>query len=193
MNYFPTTGGVFLLWSALLAAPVVKDFSLPDAGGKRHTAAEWKGRAAVVLIFLGTECPVSNSYAPEYARLAKAFADKGVVFYGIHPDPDVTAADAAKHAAEYRIPFPVLLDPTQAVTRQTGVRVVPSAVVLSPGGEVLYRGRVDDRYTPDGVRREVPTTRDLERALQAVTGGKAVRVAETKAYGCPLPEPAGPK
>jgi peroxiredoxin len=193
MKYVLLTAGLFLVGTVTAAGPAVKDFTLPDAAGRKHTADEWKGKTAVVLFFLGTECPVSNFYAPEYARLAKAFAGKGVLFYGVHPDPDVTAAAAAGHAAEYRIPFPVLLDPTQAVTRQTGVQVVPSAVVLSPGGEVLYRGRVDDHYTPEGVRREVPTTRDLEDALRAVAQGKAVPVARTKAFGCPLPEPAQPK
>ncbi len=157
---------------------------------RKDLAADWKGQKAVVLIFLGTDCPVSNFYAPEHARLAKVFAEKGVVFYGIHADPDVTAAAAARHAADYRLPFPVLLDPAQAVTRQTGVRVVPSAVVLSPDGQVLYRGRVDDRYNAAGVRREVPTTHELEDALKAVLAGKAPPVAETKAFGCPLPEPA---
>jgi peroxiredoxin len=193
MNHWIAIAGLFLAGTAAAAPPAVKDFSLPDAAGKKHTAEEWKGKKAVVLLFLGTECPVSNFYAPEYARLARAFADKGVLFYGVHPDPDVKAGDAAKHAAEYRIPFPVLLDPTQAATRQAGVAVVPSAVVLSPRGEILYRGRIDDRYTPEGVRREVPTTRDLENALRAVAEAKAVPVAETKAFGCPLPEPAKPK
>jgi peroxiredoxin len=179
--------------SAAEAPKVVKDFSLPDADGKKHTSADWKGKKAIVLFILGTECPVSNFYAPEYGRLAKTFAEKGIVFYGIHPDPDVTAAVAAKHAADYHIPFPVLLDPTQAATRQTGAERLSTAVVLSPDGTVLYRGRIDDRYTAAGVRREVPTTRDLQDALTAVIEGKAIPVALTKAFGCPLPDPAKPK
>ncbi len=187
-----------LVCPALLAAPtarpaVIKDFALMDAQGKKHTAAEWKGTAAVVLIFLGTDCPVSNFYAPEYGRLARTFTKKGARFYGIHPDPDVTAAAAARHAAEYRLAFPILLDPTHTVVRPAGVEVVPSAVVLAPDGKILYRGRIDDRYTANGVRREVPTRRDLEDALKAVLAGKAPPVAETKAFGCPLPEPAKPK
>jgi hypothetical protein len=112
-----------------------------------------------------------------------------VLFYGVHPDPDVTAELASKHAAEYRLPFAVLLDPTQGVARQAGVTVVPEAVVLSPKGQVLYRGRIDDLYTAEGKRREVPKTRDLDEALRAVLDGKAPPVAQTKAYGCPLPQP----
>jgi len=170
--------------------PTVKDFALPDAAGKKHTAADWKGKRAVVLFFLGTDCPVSNFYCPEYARIVGAFAERGVAFYGVHADPDVTPQDAARHAAEYKLPFPVLLDPTHAVTRQTGVKVVPQAVVLSAEGRVLYRGRIDNRYNAAGVRREAPTTRDLEDALAAVLAGRTPAVAETDAYGCPLPAPA---
>jgi peroxiredoxin len=167
----------------------VRDFALADVKGHPHTAAGWKDKKAVVLLFVATECPVSNYYTSEYVRLAKAFADKGVQFYAIHPDPDVTAADAAKHADEYRLPFPVLLDPTHTVTRQTGVKVVPEAVVLSPAGRILYRGRIDDRYNARGVRREVVTTHNLEDALTAAVAGKVPAVSETSAYGCPLPKP----
>jgi hypothetical protein len=65
-------------------------------------------------------------------------------------------------------------------------------VVLAPSGQVLYRGRIDDLYTLDGTRREAPRTRDLEEAIQAVLAGKPPPVAQTKAFGCPLPEPVKP-
>ena len=38
---------------------------------------------AVVLFFLGTECPVSNGYAPEMQRLSEDYGPRGVVFRGI--------------------------------------------------------------------------------------------------------------
>ena len=61
----------FLVLACLLAAagphepPVIKDFVLADAKGKKHTSVDWKGKKAVVLFFLGTDCPVSNFYCPE--------------------------------------------------------------------------------------------------------------------------------
>lgn len=174
-------------------AETVKEFALLDADGHQHTALAWKDRKAVVLIFLGTECPVSNGYSSEYRRLATTYAGKNVLFYGVHPDPDVTAAIATKHAAEFRLPFPVLLDPAQKVAGQARVKVVPEAVVLSPKGQVQYRGRIDDLYTPEGNRREEPKRRDLEEALKAVLAGKSPPVARTVAFGCPLPQPIKPK
>jgi hypothetical protein len=145
---------------------------------------------AVVLIFLGTECPVSNGYAPTLARLAGTYRPRGVAFYGVHPDPDVTAAEAARHAAEYGLKFPLLLDPQQVLPPQTGVTRVPTAVVLTAGGRVLYRGRVDDRHAPDGRRRDEPQHRDLQGAIEAALAGRAPEPAETEVFGCPLPPPA---
>jgi peroxiredoxin len=165
----------------------VMEFSLKDSAGQVRTAAEWKGRKAVVLIFLGTECPVSNGYAPEMSRLAQQFGPRGVLFWGVHPDADVTQREAATHARDYRLAFPVLLDPDQRLALAVGVRVVPEVAVLTAGGEVLYRGRIDDRYELDGKRREVARTRNLQAALTAVLKGQKVPVAETAAFGCPLP------
>jgi peroxiredoxin len=171
--------------------PPVGNFTLKDCSGRSHTRADWKGSQAVVLFYLGTECPVSNSYTPEMTRLARAYGTRGVLFWGVHPDPDLTPAEAAQHAREYHLKFPVLLDPKQFLAIQTGVRVVPEVVVLSPTGKVLYRGRIDDKYSLDGKRKLEAHTRDLESALQAVLARKKIAVPRTRAYGCPLLRPVG--
>jgi peroxiredoxin len=171
--------------------PVVKDFTLLDAQGQKHTPAEWKDAKAVVLLFLATECPVSNSYSPECQRLAKAFCVRGVLVWGVYSDPDVTAETAARHGQDYSLTFPRLLDPAQTLAKAAGVRVTPEAVVLTPDGRVKYRGRIDDRYTEDGKRRDEPRVRDLVNAVDAVLDGKEPNPYQTKAFGCPLP-PAKP-
>jgi thiol-disulfide isomerase/thioredoxin len=174
------------------AEPRLKGLVLSDVSGRKHALADSRDGKGVVLLFLGTECPVSNGYTPEMSRLAAAYGPKGVSFLGIHPDPAVTAEAARKHADEYRLGFPVVLDPEQDLARRVGATVVPQAVLLSPAGEVLYRGRIDDRYAPDGKRRDEPRTRDLRRAIEAVLAGKSPPARETKAFGCPLPEPRRP-
>src|SRR5215469_12614663 len=95
------------------AAGPVKEFSLRDVHGGLHTLADWTGRSAIVLFFIATECPVSNGYAPEMARLARQYGPRSVLFLGIHCDPDLTAQSAASHATEFGLPFPILLDPNQ--------------------------------------------------------------------------------
>ena len=46
--------------------------------------------------------------------------------------------------------FPILLDPDQLLARQVNARVSPEAFLLASDGQVLYRGRIDDLFAPDG-------------------------------------------
>ena len=169
-------------------ARTVRAFELSDAAGKKHTAKEWAGTKAVVCFFISHECPASNGYAPELTRMFEEFRDKGVLFYGVHSDPDLTAQQAVSHAKEHRLSFPVLLDPTQSLAGQAGVKRVPTAIILSPEGKVLYRGRIDDRYISLGKKRAEPTQHDTRDALALVLAGKPPGVAETEVFGCLLPK-----
>ena len=50
--------------------------------------------------------------------------------------------------------------------------------------EMIYRGRIDDRYTDFGKYRPAPTTHDLSDALEATLIEKPVARKFTKAIGC---------
>src|SRR5207249_9516148 len=41
-----------------------------------------------VFIFVSTDCPISNRYAPEIRRVEGKFAPAGVRFWLVYPDPD---------------------------------------------------------------------------------------------------------
>ena len=133
-----------------------------------------------LLFFIGSECPVSNFYAPEIDRLGRRVPGAALVYVDREPV-------ARAHASEYRIGLPVRSDPQGSLARTCGVERVPTAVILGADGAVLYRGRIDDRYSPDGKRRDEPRTRDLESALDAVAAGRVPSVRETPVFGCPLP------
>src|SRR5438067_6839194 len=123
-------------------------------------------------------------------RLAEHYGARGIAFYGVHSHPGVSAEVAARHAAEFGLSFPVLLDPAQVVAGEAGVRRTPEAVLLAPDGQVLYGGQIDASFAPGDPRRRPARAGDLEAALEAVVAGAMPLVAETKAYGCPLPPPA---
>jgi peroxiredoxin len=167
--------------------PRVTAFAVADTDGNRQTLESWRAHRAVVVVFLGTECPVSNGYAPEFERLHQRFATDGVAFYGVYCEPGVTAEGARKHAAEYRLAFPLLLDPEQQLAATIGARTMPEVAVVSSDGKVLYRGRIDNRYTAKGERRVEATTHELRDAIQAVLEGKSPEPAVTQPFGCPLP------
>jgi hypothetical protein len=134
-------------------------------------------------VFLMTDCPVANAYAPEIRRIAAAHQD--VDFVMVYVDGD--EACALRHAAEYSLPGRVVVDAKRELVRATGASVVPEAAVVS-NGALLYRGRIDDRYPSPGVWRWEPTTRELRAALEAVASGRPAPVRFTEAVGCFIPE-----
>lgn len=170
---------------ALLLAGL--SFHVQDTAGTWHDAAEWRGARAVVLLFISIDCPISNSYAPEFQRLKSTYTEKGVRFYAVQPDPGRAVQDVRKYAADFHYTFPMLLDAKQALTRATGATTMPQAVLLSAQGEVLYAGRVDDRYIAIGKSRYKVSTHDLRDAIEAALAGKPVVRARTEPVGCVIP------
>jgi len=176
--------------SANKTADETWSFTLSDAEGKSHSQIEWKDSKAVVLLFIGADCPISNAYAPEINRVVTAYSGKQVRFYLIHSDPDITGEQARKHAADYGYRFTVLLDPKQVLAKKYGVSITPTSVLLNPEGEMLYRGRIDNRYIDLGQQRETVTEHDLRDAIGAILAGKPVAERVTKPVGCFLPPAA---
>lgn len=174
-----------LLISSVWAGGV--DFSLKDDDGTTHTAAELARYKATVFIFVATDCPNSNTYAPVLARLYREYSARGVAFLNVYSEPSETAATVRKHDADFQTPFAALLDPHQTLARETGARSTPEVVILGPEGQQLYRGRVDNRFVDLGKTRYQPTENDLQEALDAILQGKAAPHPVTRALGCAIP------
>ena len=146
------------------------------------------GRIAIVLVFTTTDCPISNRYAPDIQDLAARFQKQGIVFTLVYPVTTDTPAVIREHVKAFAYAMPVVRDTAQELVKHTGVTVTPEVAVIGAGGQVLYRGRIDDRYLDFGKDRPHPTERSLERALEAIAQGHPVTVRETQAVGCFLPE-----
>lgn len=168
------------------AAPETAAITLTDSGGGDCTPLDAAdGRTATVILFLMHDCPVANASAPAIARLAADFGARGVRFYGVYATE--TAEEINVHRRDYSLPFPGLTDPKLLLARHAGATRVPEAAVFSPSGELLYRGRIDDRAVRPGVTRPGPRRHDLRLALEAVLAGTKPDPQFTEAVGCYLP------
>lgn len=175
---------VTILASGAWAA--VPRFQLRDTNGTLHTPAEWRGTKAILLFFVTTDCAVTNSYVPEMNRIEASYATRGVRSFSVQADTSVALNVSAEYARDYRYAFPLLLDPHQVLVKLTGATVTPQAVVLSPQGQVLYRGRIDNRVEDFGRQHPEATVRDLRNALEEVLAGKPVAVPYTESIGCAI-------
>lgn len=142
------------------------------------------GTRAIVLLFISTDCPISNKYAPEVRRLHERFASQAIVFRLIYPNASESAATIREHLSQYGYRGQALRDPRHELVEMTGAAITPEAVVYDPAGRMLYRGRIDDRFVSPGLQRAQPSRRDLEDALAAIVAGKPVSHASAPAIGC---------
>ena len=187
---------MFFLATLLLAfpAPAQRAVVLPaqvsvQGQSGAETTGRWPNHRGALLFFLDRECPVSNGYAPEMARLAQLARNGKLAVLGIHSDPSTSIQEAVRHAKEHALGFDVVVDHAQRLATASGVAIVPQAVITDPEGRIVYRGRINDQYTPDGTRRLMATCHDLRNALEAFLANKPVPPAGGEPFGCPLPTP----
>jgi thiol-disulfide isomerase/thioredoxin len=170
---------------AEMGARVPNTRSLRDVRGNRRALHDFKGNKALVIAFIGSDCPLSNLYLPELIALEKKYRGKGVQFLGVYPNDADDLDRIASHAYDRDAPFLVLKDDGQKLAAALGVARVPTVAVLDDNHVLRYRGRVDDRYGVSA-RRPKASRDDLAEALEEVLAGKKVNVAETEADGCLL-------
>lgn len=136
---------------------------------------------ATVVMFVATQCPVSNDYNARMVKLAQDYSPKDVRFIGINSNKQESIEEVAKHAKTHSFPFPVLIDVGNVVADRYDAQVTPQVYLIDQKGVLRYKGRIDDSQDVSGVKSQ-----DLRSALDAVLAGREVATTETRAFGCSI-------
>jgi thiol-disulfide isomerase/thioredoxin len=137
----------------------------------------------VVLIFVRTDCPISNRYAPLIQRLGAQNEGKAA-FFLVYPDKKETADAIRKHDREFGYTFAALRDPQHVLVKQSLAQITPEAAVFDANRRLVYHGRIDNLYEDFGHARKTATTHELDDAIQAASHGKSVTAPATPVVGC---------
>jgi peroxiredoxin len=160
-------------------------FSLIDLKGTPHDLGQNDGKQVRAIVFLSTECPISNGYIRSLNDLHAKYAETHTVdFFGVVADPTVTRDHAVKHFGEYKARFPILVDASGLLAEALKPSHVPEAFVLDRDGKLVYRGAIDNSWEAIGRRRPMAEKQFLVDAIDACVSGKPIPVAETKPIGC---------
>jgi len=169
---------------------------LRDLNGRVIAPFTPSGPASVVF-FVATDCPVSNSYAPEIQRVCRDYGPRGVECALIYEDVDTHPSAAPldqqvrTHLREYGyLGFTAVVDRNRVAATHAKASITPQAFVIDRSGEIRYRGRIDNLYAALGKTRQQVTSHDLRDALDAVLAGGKVPRPETEALGCFITDPA---
>lgn len=161
------------------------ELRLTTTGGNR-AFSQVIGEKITVVAFIAVNCPIANSYAPDYATLQRDLKKQGgnlVLVYSNAGD----ISEAAEHVRQYGLSdCTVVLDQDQVVASAFHASMTPEMYVVKDY-QVVYQGRLDDRY----LGRTRPTgstarTSELRNAVSAVLSGREVKLAKTKVFGCAI-------
>ncbi len=165
----------------------VADFTLLDTDGQAHSLSAYVAAGkTVVLEWFNPDCPFVRRYHDAPSKMAgmhEALKDDNLVWLAINSGAEGKQGAGLerniKAAKDWNLPYPVLLDMDGKTGRAYGAATTPHMFVISPKGELVYEGAIDDSNG-----RGETKTNYVRQTLMEYRAGKPVSIAKTKSFGC---------
>lgn len=176
--------GMFLF--AIFASTLVARAALPPkieaedlASGKTVRAEIASAPRGTVVAFLSAKCPCSASHEITLETLRAKYEPLGFRFVGVHSNQDETRELAIAHFRGSSLKLPIVTDPGARLADAFGALKTPHVFVVSPRGELLFQGGVDDSHQSAEARRHF-----LADALDAIHAGRRPETPQARTLGC---------
>src|SRR6185437_3609744 len=132
--------GIAALPSSALAADIAPgalapSFELKSSLGKPVALSDLKGQV-VLINFWASWCGPCRQEMPILDQLYRSYQPAGFTLIGVNVEPN--AADAEKFLKGTSVSFPILFDPTSAVSMLYQVSGMPSTVIIDRTGKIRY-------------------------------------------------------
>ncbi len=169
------------------------DFALPGVDGRVWTRDQCRGDQGLLVMFICNHCPYVKAVRERIVRDVLELQGLGVGCVAIMSnDPSDYPEDSFENmqavAAEFRYPFPYLLDATQEVAQAYGAVCTPDFFGYNADLRLQYRGRLDEsrkETAPTGVRR------DLFEGMRQVAETGRGPAEQVPSIGCSIKWMAG--
>jgi peroxiredoxin len=123
----------------IMKGQLAPDFTLKDIGGRQVSLASEKN-SVVCLVFWATWCPYCVREIPKYKEIYAKYGSKGLKILAIN----IAANDPLQRVEAFQqktqLPYPILYDSVQEVSRLYYVTGVPVSVIIDRKGIIQYRG-----------------------------------------------------
>jgi thiol-disulfide isomerase/thioredoxin len=186
-----TSRTAVFFWLAIAAVLLFSFSFLPVAAGQR--AFDLAGSAVdplkqapgkvLVLVFIRTDCPISNRYAPLIQEMSAKYGHQAS-FWLVFPDKSEAPEKIRAYLREYGYKLSALRDLEHALVKKSQVKVTPEVAVFDAKRELIYHGRIDNLYQDFGKARRAATTHELADAIEAASKGVAPSAASMDGIGC---------
>ncbi|MGD9110437.1 MAG: thioredoxin family protein [Phycisphaerales bacterium] len=162
------------------------DFALPDTDGSTVTLSDFKGKKALLVIFMCNHCPFVKHVLEDMVSLIKEYQQKGLAAVGINSNdvenyPEDSPDMMATVAKEKGFTFPYLYDEDQQVAKAYQAACTPDFFLFDKDKNLVYRGQMDDSRPGNNI----PVTGlDLRKAIDTVFEGKEPIAEQKPSMGC---------
>lgn len=159
--------------AAMHALPLKGENILNNA----EVLAGQKKSKGLVVVFLSSKCPCSDSHIEELKELSKDFAD--FEFVGVHSNADEDIESSKNYFESKKLPFLIIQDNDTKIADSFKAFKTPHAYVLKSTGEVLYQGGVTN-----SAQFSTSNKKFLRLALQDISSEREVQISEGRTLGC---------
>ncbi len=163
--------------------PIAAGQQALDLGGSPKDPLKETPGKVVVLVFVRTDCPISNRYAPLLQEMSVKYGSEAA-FWLIFPDKNESPENIRSYVKEFNYKLPALRDTEHSLVKKSDAKVTPEVAVFNSKRALVYHGRIDDLYREFGKARRAATTHELADAIEAASKGLAPPSAAAEGVGC---------
>jgi peroxiredoxin len=117
--------------AALSVGSKLPEFELQDTDGNTFRSADLVGAPAVIMFYRGNWCPLCMAQIKEIAARYQDMEAMGIQVVLVSPQPE---EHSRRLAAQYDVPFEVLIDTGNRVAESLGIAVRNGVPIGLPGG-----------------------------------------------------------
>jgi thiol-disulfide isomerase/thioredoxin len=172
--------------AAFTLSPLTKSAVAQEVKDFRGSAAGFIAEShdkVLVLVFVRTDCPISNRYAPLIQQMSTKYG-QAASFQLIFPDRKQSQETIREFLDDFHYQLPAIRDVDHVLTKKTLVKVTPEAAVFDLKGALVYHGRIDNLYEHIGQARRAATTHELADAIDAAIKGVKIQISAVDGVGC---------
>ncbi len=163
-------------------------FDLEGIDGKNHSLEEFRGKKAVLIIFMCNHCPYVVPKMEYIVELQSKYGKEGLQVVAINSNdsvkyPEDSFEKMKEYAEEYGFNFPYLIDKTQEIAKAYGAMCTPDPYLFDSELKLRYHGRFDDAHAKS---HEEGKTSEMEDAVQRLLAGEEITAEFNPSCGCSI-------
>lgn len=164
------------------------DFELPSLTGETVRLDDFKGSAALLVMFICNHCPYVRHVEKELGNLVAEYQAQGLAAVSIcsndvEQEPEDTPEGLMEQVERAGFSFPYLIDEAQEVAQAYRAACTPDFFLFGADQRLVFRGQMDSSRPKND---EPVTGEDLRNAISAVLNGRKPVADQRPSLGCAI-------